>query len=83
MEFLQQPPQRRYADLGTLYSYYSHVVDVQDALRATACELGADAVIVTQDTVVVSGRSAREGKLVAGDAIRYLDATGPIGPHDG
>jgi hypothetical protein len=73
VEFLQQPPQRKYEELGGMYSYYSWVIDVQTALRPKACELGADAVIVTQDVVVVGGRRGGEGKLVAGTAIRYVD----------
>lgn len=77
VEFLQQQPQRSYEKLGNLYSYYSTVIDVRDALRAKACELGADAVIVTQDVVVVGGRRGGEGKLVAGTAIRYVDAKRP------
>ena len=76
VEFLQHPPQRKYENLGTMYSYWSRVIDVKNALRPKACELGADAVIVTQDSVVVGGRTGREGKLVAGTAIRYVDATG-------
>ncbi len=82
VEFLHQPPQRGYEKLGEMYSYCSRVIDVQDALRAKACELGAGAVIVTQDALVVGGR-AREGKLVAGTAIRYMDAQEPADPHRG
>ncbi len=66
-----------------MYSYWSRVIDVQDALRAKACELGADAVIVTQDIVITSGREGREAKLVAGNAIRYVDATAPANSHRG
>ncbi len=83
VEFLQQPPQRGYEKLGDMYSYWSRAVDVQDALRAKACALGADAVIVTQDVLVVGGRAGREGKLVAGTAIRYMDAREPSDPHRG
>ena len=83
VEFLREPPQRKYEKIAELYSYYSHFVDVEDALRPKACELGADAVLVTLDHAVVSGRSAREGWLVAGDAIRYADANGPAPSQGG
>ncbi len=72
VDFLRKAPERGYDELGEMYSYSSRVVEPQDLLRRKACELGADAVIVTEDILVTHGRGA-EHKLVAGIAIKYRD----------
>jgi hypothetical protein len=63
-----------------VYGYYSHVVAPQDVLREKACELGADAVIVTRDFLVSTSRGP-DRKVVAGVAIKYRDATGAPEPR--
>jgi hypothetical protein len=73
VEFLRRAPERRYEDLGEMYSYYSWVVEPQDVLRERACELGADAVIVTRD-FLVSTVHGPDRKVVAGIAIKYRDS---------
>jgi hypothetical protein len=51
-----KPPERPYDEVSTLhFSGRAGAEGAQEALRAKACELGADAVIVTRDYVVVSG----------------------------
>ena len=72
VEFLREPPQRAYDDLGELYSYYPWVVEPEDVLREKACVLGADAVIVTRDFLISTERGP-DRKLVAGIAIKYRD----------
>lgn len=78
LEFLRHPPERPYDELADLYSYFATVVEPQDVLREKACQLGADAVIVTRD-FVISGVHGPDRKLVAGTAIRYRDL--PPGPE--
>jgi hypothetical protein len=51
-----KPPERPYDEVSTLhFSGSADAAVAQEALRAKACELGADAVIVTRDFVVISG----------------------------
>jgi len=80
VEFLRDAPEREHDDLGEIYSYYAHVVAPQDALREKACQLGADAVIVTRDFVISTERGP-DRKLVAGIAIKYRDSTGAPEPR--
>src|SRR5690349_12375705 len=49
VEFLRTAPSRTFDEIGEVYSYYSYVAEPEDALREKACELGADAVVVTRD----------------------------------
>ena len=79
VEFLRETPERKHDELGEIYSYYSRVVAPQDVLREKACELGADAVIVTRD-FLISNRGP-DRKLVAGIAIKYRDSTGAPEPR--
>jgi hypothetical protein len=79
VEFLRAAPERRHDELGEIYSYYPQVVVPQDVLREKACELGADAVIVTRD-FLISNRGP-DRKLVAGIAIKYRDSTGAPEPR--
>jgi hypothetical protein len=74
IEFLRVAPERTHEQLGELYSYYSRVVRPQEVLRERACELGADAVIVTRDFLVSNGKGP-DRKVVAGIAIKYTDST--------
>jgi hypothetical protein len=74
VEFLRNPPEREYGELAELYSYYPTVVEPQHVLREQACQLGADAVIVTRDFLVSSGRGP-DHKFVAGIAIKYRGGT--------
>lgn len=78
LEFLRAPPGRAYDELADVYSYYARVVEPQDVLREKACELGADAVIVTRDFVISSARGP-DRKLVAGTAIKYRE--GALAPE--
>jgi hypothetical protein len=75
VEFLREAPERTYDELGEIYSYYSRVVEPQEVLREKACELGADAVVVTRD-FLVSNSKGPDRKLVAGTALKYRDAAG-------
>jgi hypothetical protein len=72
VEFLRHPPERAYEEIADVYSYFPRVVEPQEALREKACELGADAVIVTRDFLISTLRTS-DRKLVAGTAIRYRD----------
>ncbi len=74
IEFLHHAPQRGYDELGEMFSYFASVVEPQDVLREKACELGADAVIVTWDSLISHGRGP-DHKLVAGIAIKYRGTT--------
>jgi hypothetical protein len=73
LEFLRSAPERAYDEIAEVYSYFPRVVEPQEVLREKACELGADAVIVTRDFLISTGR-ASDRKLVAGTAIKYRDA---------
>ena len=73
VEFLRETPERTHDELGEIYSYYSRVVAPQDVLREKACELGADAVVVTRDFLISTDRGP-DRKLVAGTAIKYRDS---------
>ena len=75
VEFLRAAPERTYDELGEIYSYYSRVVEPQEVLREKACELGADAVVVTRD-FLVSNSKGPDRKVVAGTALKYRDVTG-------
>ena len=70
LDFFRHPPVRDYDELGEVFSYYPYVVAPQEALRAKACELGADAVIVTRDFLIATSRTP-DRKLIAGVAIKY------------
>jgi hypothetical protein len=76
VEFLRAAPARTYDELGEIYSYYSTVVEPQEVLREKACELGADAVVVTRDFLVSTNARSPDRKLVAGTALKYRDVTG-------
>jgi hypothetical protein len=80
VEFLRDAPERRHDELGEIYSYYSRVVAPEDVLREKACELGADAVIVTRDFLISTVRGP-DRKLVAGTAIKYRDSMGAPEPR--
>jgi hypothetical protein len=80
VDFLRFAPERKHDELGEIYSYYSQVVEPQDVLREKACELGADAVIVTRDFLISTVRGP-DHKLVAGIAIKYQDSMGAPGPR--
>lgn len=67
---------RPYEELAALHawggdSFENGPRDFQDALRAKACELGADAVIVTQDL-------SAPGETMNGTAIKYVDTASDV-----
>ncbi len=72
VQFLGGAPQRGYDEIAELYGYYGSLVEPEHVLRQKACELGADAVIVTRDFLVPT--RGGDHKLVAGVAIKYRDA---------
>jgi len=72
VEFLRTTPDRGFDEIAEVYSYYSWVAEPEDVLREKACELGADAVLVTRDFLVSTGRGG-DHKLISGFAIKYRD----------
>ncbi|HTN53510.1 MAG TPA: hypothetical protein VML50_13970 [Anaeromyxobacter sp.] len=76
VEFLRAPPARPHDALAELYTYYSRMVEPEEVLREKACEVGADAVIVTLDFVVATDRTP-DRKLIAGTAIKYRQTAPP------
>ncbi len=81
VEFFRTKVDRPYDEIAALYASggdtsKSGPEDFQDALRAKACELGADALIVTQDySRSYSSPIAYVGQMNAA-AIKYRDAAG-------
>ena len=75
LEFLNKAPGRPYETLGELESHVTAPPPggAREALRADACRLGADAIIVTQDFVTNEFGHA----LVAGTAIKYRAEPAP------
>jgi hypothetical protein len=76
--FRSKVPERPYDELAGLHSERGTSAGaVQDAMRAKACELGADAVIVTRDYVPGSKNVAA---VMTGTAIKYrAGAAAPAG----
>ena len=70
VEFLKKPPARAYDALGELYGNWPTEVKPADVLREKACEMGADAVIVTRDVLIPTGAGPARMEL-AGTAIKY------------
>jgi hypothetical protein len=70
VEFLQKPPAKAYDALGELYGYWPTEAKPADVLREKACEMGADAVIVTRD-FLISNVTGPYRKQIAGTAIKY------------
>jgi len=70
IEFLQKPPDKAYDALGELYGYWPAEVKPADVLREKACEMGADAVIVTRD-FLISNVTGPDRKQIAGTALKY------------
>jgi hypothetical protein len=61
-----KPPERPYDEVSTLhFSGRGSAAAAQEALRAKACELGADAVIVTRDYIEIPGQAAMTGTAVS------------------
>ncbi len=82
LEFLKKaPPDRAYDELGELYGYWAADVRPENVLREKACELGADAVVITQDFLVSTDKSP-DRKLLSGIAIKYRDG-GAAPAHQG
>jgi hypothetical protein len=84
VQFLLRPPQQPYDEIADLVRYlpgaestetYPGGTEPQDVLRQKACELGADAVIITRDMLIPSLEGA-DAKLVAGIAVKYRSAAG-------
>ncbi|WP_176065101.1 hypothetical protein [Anaeromyxobacter diazotrophicus] len=78
LEFLQKAPERPYDELAELETHVTAAPagGTREALRPKACELGADAVIVTRDFVT----NAYGHAIVAGTAIKYR-AEAPPAPE--
>ena len=75
VEMLYHPPTRPYLELGELTSLVTKPPggDAVEVLKGPACELGADAVIVTRRFPA----NHFDHMLVAGTAIKYLDTAPP------
>ena len=80
IDFLLHPPEVPYDEIADLVRYlpyaeanaYPDGIEPQNLLRQKACELGADAVIITRDTLIPH-LEGPDSKLVAGIAIKYRD----------
>jgi hypothetical protein len=74
LEFYRtKPPERAYDEIATVHAHGPSATDAQDAVRAKACELGADAVIVTRD--LVTGDLVPVGTGVVNRTVAYLTGT--------
>ena len=71
LEILQKAPERTYEELGDLEAHVKAPPPggAVEALRDRACELGADALIVTRHIVT----NAMGQVFVAGTAIKYVE----------
>ena len=81
VEFLQKPPARAYDALGELHGNWPTEVKPADVLREKACEMGADAVIVTRDYLIPTGAGPARTEI-AGTVIKYREAA-PVAPAPG
>ncbi len=81
IEFLRKAPDRPYDELAELSTHVTNPPreGPEYALRAKACELGADAVIVTQSFVT----NPYGHVLVAGTAIKYREEPARPAPAEG
>jgi uncharacterized protein YbjQ (UPF0145 family) len=74
LDFLQKAPARAYEELAQLETHLTAPpADPREVLRPKACELGADAVIVTRNFVTNEFGHV----LVAGTAIKYRAEPAP------
>jgi hypothetical protein len=75
LEFLYKVPGRPYEEIADLEAHVTSppAGGTLEALRDKACELGADAVIVTRNFVT----NAYGHALVAGTAIKYVERAPP------
>jgi hypothetical protein len=69
-------PERAYDELATMHftaTYAASAVEAQEMMRAKACELGADAVIVTRDYIggVMTGTAVSYPELREGHRVEY------------
>lgn len=70
--FRSKVPDRPYDELGGLHGSGGFSADdLQEQMRAKACELGADAVIVTRDYIP---GSQTVQSIMTGTAVKYRDA---------
>ncbi len=78
LELLRDEPKRPYREIGRLASHIHDRtgIDPLDVLRDPACELGADAIIVTSEHET----RAPGHHFVAGTAIVYLEPPPPPSP---
>jgi hypothetical protein len=76
LDILYQPPARPYEPIASFSTHLTAVpaAGAPEALRRPACELGADAVIVTRNQVL----NVFDHTLLEGTAIRYVQA--PVAP---
>ena len=75
LEFLHKAPGRPYQEIADLESHVTSPppAGALEVLRDKACELGADAVIVSRDIVL----NEQGHVLVAGTAIKYVERPQP------
>jgi hypothetical protein len=75
IEFLEKAPERAYQEIADLQAHVTSppAGGADEVLREKACELGADAVVVTRKFVT----NAYGHVLVAGTAIKYVEAARP------
>jgi hypothetical protein len=69
-----KPPDRAYDEVATLHftgTSFASAADAQEMMRKRACELGADAVVVTRD--FLQGTQHSPG-LMTGTAVSYAEA---------
>ncbi len=80
VEFLGKAPDRAYEEIADLQAHVTSppAGGADEVLREKACELGADAVVVTRKFVT----NAYGHMLVAGTAIKYVEAVRPAPPEE-
>ncbi len=80
IEFLGKAPDRAYEEIADLQAHVTSppAGGADEVLREKACELGADAVVVTRKFVT----NAYGHMLVAGTAIKYVEAARPAQPEE-
>ncbi|OFX22854.1 MAG: hypothetical protein A2V77_04565 [Anaeromyxobacter sp. RBG_16_69_14] len=80
IEFLGKAPDRAYEEVADLQAHVTSppAGGADEVLREKACELGADAVVVTRKFVT----NAYGHMLVAGTAIKYVEDAQPAPPEE-
>ncbi len=80
IEFLGKAPDRAYEEVASLQAHVTSPPQggADEVLHEKACELGADAVVVTRKFVT----NAYGHMLVAGTAIKYVEAARSAQPEE-